>query len=162
MVGDPRDRTAYAIAFAALGLALAVLITGICWLAVQHGAETDVLSQQCALHPLAHCRPEVSIHHETDTPYIPGGLWIALAALGGILVGGLIPSPLWTPTQDPWAIDRAWRRLTVVVLAILVVVCVVAWLAGAFDDVSLSAGAVLATAGGVLLGLPIPSPGRGD
>lgn len=161
MVGDPRDRTAYAIAFAALGLALAVLIAGICWLAVQHGAGTDVLSQQCALHPLEHCRPEVSIHLDTDTPYIPGGLWIALAALGGILVGGLIPSPLWTSKNDPWAIDRAWRLLTTLVLVIMVVVCVL-WFTGAFDDVSLPGCAVLATTGGVLLGLPIPSPGRGD
>jgi hypothetical protein len=163
MVGDPRDRTTYAIAFATLGLALAVLLAGICWLAVQHGTVTEVLSQQCALHPLAHCRPEVSIHHETDTPYIPGGLWIVLAALGGVLVGGLIPSPLWASKNDPSAGDRARRLLTIVVLGILVlVVGVVAALTGTFDDVSLPTCALLAAAAGVLLGLPIPSPGRGD
>lgn len=162
MVGDPRDRTAYAIAFATLGLALAVLIAGICWLAIQHGAVTDVLSQQCALHPLAHCRPEVSIHHDTDTPYIPGGLWIALAALCGTLVGALIPLPPWpSETRLPsGGFIRRWLPAGVIFAGLLLVAA--AAIPGYSRDISLSMGALGAAVAGVFLGLLIPSPGRGE
>jgi hypothetical protein len=162
MVGDPRDRTAYAIAFATLGFALAVLIAGICWLAVQHGTGTEILSQQCALHPLEHCRPEVSIHHETDTPYIPGGLWIALAALGGILVGALIPLPPW-PSEtrlSSGGLIRRWLAAGVTLAGVLLVAA--AAIPGYSRGISLSMGALGAAVVGVFLGLLIPSPGRGE
>lgn len=162
MVGDPRDRTAYAIAIASLGLALAVLLAGICWLAVQHGTGTDVLSQQCALHPLAHCRPEVSIHQDTDTPYIPGGLWIALAALGGVLVGALIPLPPWPVEPQPAPCPRTQYWLPMCVGSAAVLLVAAAAIPGYSRDILLSMGALGAAAAGVLIGLLIPSPSRGD
>lgn len=162
MVGDPRDRTAYAIAFASLGLALAVLIAGICWLAAQHGAGTEVLSQQCALHPLAHCRPEVSIHHDTDTPYIPDGLWIALAVLGGALLGALIPSRPLPPGLRLSATGRP--RLDLAIGAVCSILLVAGALALPADsrDVLLAIVTLAAAVLGLFLGLLVPAPGRGE
>lgn len=162
MVGDPRDRTTYAIAFATLGLALGVLLAGICWLAVQHGTGTDILSQRCPSHPLANCRPEVSIHHDTDTPYIPGGLWIALAALGGILVGALIPLPPWRSEARLPSRSRIWGWLLAGASWAVTLLVGAAVIPGYSRDVLLSMGALGAAVAGVLLGLLIPSPGRGD
>lgn len=162
MVGDPRDRTAYAIAIAALGLALAVLIAGICWLAVQHGAGTDILSQGCALHPLADCRPEVSIHHDTETPYIPGGLWVALAALGGTLVGALIPSRPLLPRLPLSVTRQPWLALAIGVICSMLLVAGAVALPGESKGVLLAIDTLAAAAAGLLLGLLIPSPGRGE
>jgi hypothetical protein len=162
MVGDPRDRTAYAIAFATLGLALTALIAGVCWLAVQHGTGTDIFAQQCALRSLAHCRPEVSIHHETDTPYVPGGLWIVLAALGGILVGALIPLPAWLAEArlPPSSPIRRWLPAALIAAAVLLVAA--AAIPGYSRDILLSMGGLGAALAGVLLGLLVPSPGRAE
>jgi hypothetical protein len=162
MVGDPRDRTAYAIALAGLGLALTVLIAGICWLAVQHGAGTEVLSQGCALHPLAHCRPEASIHHDTDTPYIPGGLWIALAVLGGALVGALIPSRPLPPGVRLSVTRKPRRALAIGAICSMLLVAGAVALPGDARDVLLAIDALAAAVLGLLLGLLIPSPGRGE
>lgn len=156
MVGDPRDRTAYAIAIAGLGLALAVLLAGICWLAIQHGTGTDILSQKCALHPLAHCRPELSIHH--GTPYIPQGLWIALVALGSFFAGTLIPFPLpFSPVIFGSAPEKWWLWNTLRIVALLLVLGAAASIVHVIHD-SLARYA----AAGLLLGLLAPSPGRGD
>lgn len=162
MVGDPRDRTAYAIAFASLGFALAVLIAGICWLAVQHGTVTDVLSQQCALHPLVHCRPEASIHHETETPYIPDGLWIALAVLGGALVGALIPSRPLPPGLRLSVTGRPRLDLAIGGVCSIVLVAGAVALPGDSRDVLLAIVTLAAAVLGLFLGLLIPSPGRGE
>lgn len=162
MVGDPRDRTAYVIALAGLGIALAVLIAGICWLAAQHGAGTEVLSQGCALHPLAHCRPEVSVHHDTDTPYIPDGLWIALALLGGALVGALIPSRPLPPGVGLSATGRHRLDLAIGALCSILLVAGAVALPADSRDVLLAIVTLAAGALGLFLGLLIPSPARGE
>lgn len=162
MVGDPRDRTAYAIALAGLGLALTVLIAGICWLAVQHGAGTEVLSKGCALHPLADCRPEVSIQHEADTPYIPGGLWIALAFLGGALVGALIPSRPLSPGLRSSVTGRPWLDLAIGALCSVLLVAGAVALPADSRDALLAIVALAAAVLGLFLGVLIPSPARGE
>ena len=102
MIGDPRDRTAYGLAVASIGLALALLVAGICWIAAQHGdsspSSTDVLTLKCPLGEGVKCRPPLHVHVVSAAsdapPRIPGELWAALLALGGVLAGALVPSPL--------------------------------------------------------------------
>jgi hypothetical protein len=162
MVGDPRDRTAYAIAIAGLGFALALLIVGICWIAVEHSNSTELLTRRCPLLNAIQCRPAIHIDSASEGSGVPPGLWVAVAALSGVLVGALIPSPLWLKANEvvPRDVDRAWHYLTVGVFVLLGVVAVL--IALIFGTPSLSAYAVLASAAGILLGLPIPSPGRGE
>lgn len=69
---------------ASLGLALTVVLAGICWIAVQQNSSTKIFADGCAAHALASCRPEISIHN--GAPYIPDGLWISLGLLGLVFV----------------------------------------------------------------------------
>jgi hypothetical protein len=157
MVGDPRDKTAYSIAIASLGLALLLLIGGICWIAAQPGEPAQVIVHRCALAVPIHCRPEVVVNAATDPPGIPDGLGVALAALGGILVGALIPfPPLGTPPKEWMPELRAWALVLAVVCVVLVALTAVI-----AQNVSNQSLAWCAT-GGVLLGLLIPSPARAD
>jgi hypothetical protein len=159
VIGDPRDRTAYAVAIAGLGLALVVALTGICWLASQHGAaSTDVFTHSCALHTPRHCRPALLISHKTLPLVIPAGLQIAAATLGGVLVGALVPFPPW-PLGLAGGHDWVYRVCDAVLFAVSIVllVFIVLYLFGSTTE-SLRTGAAL----GLLLGLLIPSPARGD
>lgn len=63
MVGDPRDRRAYAIAIAMLGLAFVVAVAGVCWIVADHEDLHD--------------------SHE---------IWFLPAVIGGVFVGSLISS----------------------------------------------------------------------
>jgi drug/metabolite transporter (DMT)-like permease len=132
--GDPRDRTAYGIAIASLGLALAVVLVGICWIAIE----------------------------EKSTP---GGMWITAAALGGILVGVLLPFSLrLKPTASPepnCGIGR-WPWAAAFGLVFVGCLCVTALIFGRTHHNSLALYAIASALGGVLIGLPIPSPARGE
>jgi len=86
VIGDPRDRSGYGIALASLGLALAVLLAGICWVATQHGDITVLHERGCALEVPIHCRPESWSTTVAKASDIPSVLWIALACLGAIFV----------------------------------------------------------------------------
>jgi hypothetical protein len=64
VLDDPRDRAAYRIAIAMLGLALVFAVVGVCWVVAEHRCPRN----------------------------IPVELWFLPAAIGGVFVGALIPS----------------------------------------------------------------------
>lgn len=101
-----------------LGLALVVSIAGACWVAAEH---------EC----LRNIAPEV---------------WFIPAALGGVLVGILIPL-----ANNERAIFGA---------GLLVAAALAAGVVGATIDHLLALCGVGAALGGVFLGLFVPSPGR--
>jgi hypothetical protein len=159
MVGDPRDRTAYSLAIAGLGLTLVAALIGICWLSAQNGdPSSTITSHHCVLHAPIVCGSQVFSIAAAKPPQPPAGLWVALAALGGVLVGALIPLPL-TDFPSPSGRKsgaRAWPLLAIFVLGAFVVGLV----SPAHDD--FKAPFFWCAVGGVLLGLLIPSPARGD
>lgn len=157
MVGEPRDRTAYSMAIVGLGLALALLLVGICWITVQNSGSnaSDVFTHRCAL-TANHCRPVLYGHEVTFDTSIPDGLWITLAALVGILTGTLISLsqpvlqlrsnlPTWNPS--------GWRLALVLIVAIGVPVALLV-------VIVLVIPPLLFAIAGLLLGLLIPSPAR--
>jgi hypothetical protein len=170
MLNDPRDSGAYRIAIAALGLALAVLLAGICWIAAVHVTGDTVQMHKTTVHvdkrDLVHDE-RVTVHMERDTAplemgQVPVELWFVLAALGGVFVGALIPFNLRVKSSKQGGAygpeDFEPDRLVIVVGAILLI-------AGGIGTVEIDSvrWQVLAIAVvGLLLGLPIPSPGRRD
>ncbi len=157
MVGESRDRTAYGVAFASLGLALAIVLIGVCWLSTERGSTSERIVHGCEVHAPRACRPSVLVHR-TNSPQIPSGVWVTLALLGGLFVGALIPFPFprWSSPVRLGAQERcghAFRNGAFIVasIAFLAVAAIVASQASAG---SLSCSAV----GGLLLGLLIPSP----
>jgi MFS family permease len=159
MVGGPRDKTAYGIAIASLGFALVAALIGICWLSAQNGdPSSTITTHHCVLHAPILCGSKVVSTAAVKPPQPPDGLWIALAALGGVLVGALIPLPLAAfPSPSEWRSgNRAWGLFVAFAFGAFIVGLVVA----AHDD--LKEPFVWCAIGGVLLGLLIPSPARGD
>lgn len=136
MVDDPRDRKAYQIAIALLGIAVVTAIGGIAWVAAEH---------ECVSN-------------------IPHQIWYLGGALTGVFVGALIPfAPRRNWSRDPQngRPSYSWDPLSVVGWVALVVLCGAAITLGQTQG-SLTLDAVAMTFGGVLLGLPIPSPARRD
>lgn len=159
MLGEPRDRAAYRIAFVSLGLALAVALIGVCWLSTERGSTSEVTVRACASHPNSHCKPRVSVSR-TSSPGAPSRVWLALAVLGGILVGALIPFPLSGGSSTAAARTEAhcgskFRTVALGVASISVLVLGVVVISVAHVD----SGRCFAL-GGLLLGLLIPSPAR--
>lgn len=163
MVGEPRDRTAYSVAIGCLGLALVLLLMGICWIAVENSGHdvTDVFTHNCALG-VAACRPALYEHSTTYVMAIPDGFWIALATIGGALIGVLIPFSPRALVPDPpqgsydstawkWKWDPELIVLTVGGSVTATTVTII-WA----DSLLLFAIA------GLVLGLLIPSPARRD
>jgi hypothetical protein len=160
MVGDLRDKTAYGLAIAALGLALGILLVGIGWVAAQHDDLTETFTHECPLGESVHCRPPVYTHTVPHAHDVPKELWYALAVLGGVFVGVLVPfSPPAPSRSDPVKLkgvevsrDALLFAATVLVLGIGVVVALIA-----------AKGPLLSLAlAGLLLGFLIPSPARVD
>jgi len=85
VIDDPRDRSAFGIAVASLGLALVVLLAGICWVSTQHGDITVLHERGCALEIPTHCRPESWTTTVAKASDIPSELWVALAVLGAAI-----------------------------------------------------------------------------
>lgn len=149
MFGEPRDKTAYAIAIASLGLALALLLAGICWVAVQSDSSNATVecTHECVSQAPVHCKLTAC---GDDTTVVLDRLWTALAALSGVLVGALIPFSLPDLRRGIWQWDPSSR----------LVALIVAFLTGALI---LWANLLLLFAvGGLLLGLLIPSPASRD
>jgi hypothetical protein len=157
VIGDPRDRTGYGIAIASLGVALAIVLAGICWIAMQQGDKPEVAIHGCVLLKEIHCSPDISVYR--DTSNAPPGLWVALAGLAGVLVGALIPLPSRAPPSSsrngnspPWWL---WP-------AIAAIAAIVSFDVAHDNHESLpfyAAGALLM---GLSLGLLIPLPGQED
>jgi hypothetical protein len=175
MLNDPRDPGAYRIAIAALGLAVAVVLAGICWIAAVHVTRDTVQMHKTTVH--VDKRDSVhderaTIHVENDPAPIEMGrvpveLWFVLAALGGVFVGALIPFSLRVRSSKPgsvWKPDVYEPALwSIIGGVILVFACAIATCLGHGEyhhHHHLALYAVGATIAGVLLGLPIPSPGR--
>jgi len=169
MLNDPRDPGAYRIAIAALGLALAVLLAGICWIAAVHVTGDTVQRHKTTVHvdkrDTVHDE-RATIHVANDSApmemgHVPVELWFALGALGGVFVGALIPFSLRMRSSkpgcacEPDVYKPAWWFIGAVVL---LVACT--WLAILEQPVRFYA--LDATIAGLLLGLLIPSPGRRD
>lgn len=166
MIGDPRDRTAYGLAIASLGLALVALIVGICWIGTEDNSATS--GATTADTPTAKCRlgdqpakcgaadpkdQASEVSRDPQASEIPKELWAALAAIGGVLVGLLIPFPLSAWQSGPWSRERGWS------LAVAVAVLLAGALLVTFSpELSLTR----IGAGALLLGLLIPSPARGE
>jgi hypothetical protein len=149
---DPRDPWAYRIAIAALGFAVAVIFAGICLIAATPGVATTFADT--TTHGLK----------------VPMELWFAGGAMGGVFVGTLIPfrlrvqypesgcsCPSCGSQHDVFKPALGWIAGGIFLLAIGIAATVVG-LAGNYHSLD----ALGATTGGVLLGLPIPSPGRRD
>jgi|GEM_PF-6395249 len=136
MVDDPRDRKAYQIAIAFLGFAVVAAIGGIAWVAAEHKCVSN----------------------------IPIQIWYLGGAVIGVFVGALTPFALrvdWSRDPSTGRPSHSWDSLTIVGGLMLVVLCGVAITLGQTER-SLTLNVVAVTFGGVLLGLPIPSPGRRD
>jgi hypothetical protein len=159
MVGDPRDRTAYGLAIASLGFALVAALIGICWISALEGdPSTTTTTRHCVLHRPIHCESKVFAAAAIKPPLPPDGLWVALAALGGVIVGVLIPLPLAAPSLPGRSGPESTDLRPLVSFAFggfIVAVAVVA------HD-SLKEPFVWCAIGGIFLGLLIPSPARGD
>lgn len=135
MLDDPRDVTAYRMAILLLGLSLVATVLGVCWVAAEH---------RCLRN-------------------IPEEIWFIPAALGGVLVGILIPFSVHK-RQEPGVHDSPLVCATgAIVGALLLAVAAVATGAvGATVDHLLVLSGVGTALGGVFFGLFIPSPGRRD
>jgi hypothetical protein len=156
MVGDPRDRTAYGVAFASLGLALAITLIGVCWLSTERGSTTERIAHRCERHAPKSCRPS-SLFRRDSSPQIPTGLWVTLALLGGLFVGALIPFPLpkWRSTAQAGSCAQEIRTGVLVFMSgVFLLIGLVA--VGRASEHSLQCCAI----GGLLLGLLVPSPAR--
>lgn len=128
-----------------LGLALVAAVVGVCWVAAEH---------KCLRN-------------------IPEEIWFLPGAVGGVFVGAMLPFAPWRRENDiaktaasPWARLKQWARRvrwgsTLGGVAVGFACLAAILLAGHFDR-SLALYAVATTLGGVMLGLPIPSPGRRD
>jgi hypothetical protein len=108
------------------------------------------------LHTPILCESKSVSTDAVKAPPPPDGLWVTLAAFGGILVGILIPLPL-APFLSPARRkgNRDWRLLVALAFGAFISLVV-----AAHDD--LEEPFVWCALGGVLLGLLIPSPARGD
>jgi amino acid transporter len=158
MVGEPRDRTAYSMAIVGLGVALALLLAGICWIAVQNSSPdvSDVFTHRCPLEASS-CRPVLYGHTATSNTSIPEGLWITLAALVGVLTGTLIsfsqPVSQLRSKLPKWEKGRKRTQASIAAIGVAVALFVV---------VAVVIPPLLFAIAGLLLGLLIPSPARRD
>lgn len=130
LVDDPRDRKAYNIGIAFLGLAVTVAVAGISWVCAEHWCVKN----------------------------IPSELWFGAGAIVGAFVGSLIPVPLPRLKKGEWD----WALLLFVVLSIGGAFIIGILAAEQAETESYGRVALLVTFGGLLLGLPIPCPGRRD
>jgi hypothetical protein len=162
VVGDLRDKAAYGSAMVALGLALVTLLLGICWVAAQHEDLTETFTHECPLGESVHCRPPVYTHTVPHTHEVPKELWYALAILGGVFVGVLVPFSFPGPTSArSAAVTFRERQVTRDALFLVATVGVLGL--GIALTALLSKGPLLSFAlAGLLLGFLIPSPARGD
>lgn len=136
MVDDPRDRKAYQIAIAFLGLALVAILVGVCWVAAEH---------KCIRN-------------------IPSEIWFLPAAFGGVFVGMLIPFSFKRRKDLPPASGESrfeWASEAIKGAAFLAVGGLAAGVVGAAVH-SLVLCAIGTTIGALVFGLLIPSPGRRD
>ncbi len=178
MLNDPRDPGAYRIAIAALGLAVAVVLAGICWIAAVHVARDTVNVQRTTVHvvkndPIHEERVTVNVKKDPDgmeMGRVPVELWFVLGALGGVFVGMLIPFSMYRRSLKPGcaceseAYESAWYSIAgagVLVVLLVFAICMADRIIGDIKS-DLPLYVVGATIAGVLLGLPIPSPGRRD
>lgn len=146
----------------ALGLALVTLLLGICWVAAQHEDLTETFTHECPLGESVHCRPPVYTHTVPHTQEVPKELWYALAILGGVFVGVLVPFSLPGPASTRLATVTI-RKRKVTRDALFLIIAVVALGVGIVFAACLSKGPLLSFAlVGLLLGFLIPSPARGD
>jgi drug/metabolite transporter (DMT)-like permease len=157
VIGDPRDKTGYGVALASLGVALAIVLAGICWISMQQGDEQEVAIHGCVLLKGIHCSPDISVNR--NTPNAPPGLWVALAGLAGVLVGALIPLPSRAPLPRSRDVNSPpWWLWPAIVGAGAIVAFVVAH--DNHESLPLYvAGGLLV---GLLLGLLISLPGQED
>jgi phosphotransferase system glucose/maltose/N-acetylglucosamine-specific IIC component len=159
MVGDLRDKGAYALAIAALGLALAILLVGVSWVAAQHDDSTETFTHVCPLGESVHCRPPVYTHTVPHPQDVPEELWYALALLGGVFVGTLVPisAPASSTSRSALPKNGFFREHFDVLFVSVALLALAAAVAIKSDD-PLPA----LTLAGLLLGFLIPSPARGD
>jgi hypothetical protein len=162
MVGDLRDKAAYGFAITALGLALVTLLLGICWIAAQHDDLTETFTHECPSSESVHCESPVYTHTVPHTHEVPKELWYALAILGGVFVGVLVPFSLPGPAAVRLSTVTI-RERQVTRDALFLVAAVFALGLGIALTAFLSKGPLLSLAlAGLLLGFLIPSPARGD
>lgn len=141
MLSDPREKSAFRIAVGAIGLALVVVLAGLCVIvAVGEGKE------------------------------IPKELWTIASALGGGLLGLLAPSPTPSSANDKevkevtgtlkrsWVIlaKDIWTNRSVVILLVIFAVAVVFGAANGSGQFQ----ALAAASGAALIGLLAPGTGK--
>lgn len=143
MINDPQDKSAYRIAVGAIGLALVVVLAGLCVI--------------------------VAVGHGKD---IPKELWTITSALGGGLLGLLAPSPTKSAATTVEPVKGFWKKLgrwCVIAgkdiwanrsVVVLFIVFVAAAALGALTSHSTQFQALAAASGGALIGLLAPA-GKG-
>jgi hypothetical protein len=135
-VNELRDPIAYRIAIGSLGLGLAAVIAGISWVAVVQ-----------------------------ESAGVPVGLWFVAAALGGVFIGVLIPFSVYLESSCAHASGCCSARRvawgSIFCVAVVAAVGIAATTVGLAKPM-LELDALGAVTAGVLLGLPVPSPGRRD
>jgi hypothetical protein len=156
MVGDLRDQKAYGLAIATLGVALGILLLGVCWVAAQHDDLTETFTHECPLGESVRCRPPVYTHTVPHTHDVPEKLWYALAVLGGVFVGILVPFNAPTSARS---VERSRARWDAVFFSAIVLLLGI----GVVLAIVVAEGPLLGLAvAGLALGFLIPSPARGD
>jgi len=157
VIAGPRDRTGYGIALASLGVALAIVLIGICWIAVQRSDEPEVTVHGCFSTKRVQCSPEVAVRGSTNPP---SALWVAFGALTGVVVGVLIPFPRESAqplSEAPSGIPLAWLWPAIVAAAAAVSLVVAH---DNHESLPFYVAGVLFV--GLFVGLLIPSPGQRD
>ncbi len=102
-MSDLRDPITYRLAIGSIGFALATVLTAIAWVATIHEKipayvhEKDLASLS---KDVPHFHLETSLLLEVS--HVPAELLIAAAALGGVLVGILIPLSVEWPRSHGW------------------------------------------------------------
>jgi len=123
------------MAIVMLGLVLALVVIGVCWIVAEH---------QCPRN-------------------IPEEIWFLPAAVGGVFVGVLMPFSIHK-REDPNSHESnlVLAKETIAGVGLLALVATAASVVGATVDHLLALCAVGTALGGVFFGLFIPSPGRRD
>jgi hypothetical protein len=112
-VDRPRDSRTLRLAVAGLGLATTVVLVGIC-LILAFGAGETV--KQVHHVGSAHATHAHLIHTTRSLPSeVPTVLWAFAAALGGALLGLMVPEPD-TKSPAPWIALAALAAIVLVVL----------------------------------------------
>jgi hypothetical protein len=164
MLSDPRDAYAYRVAIGFLGIALVVVLAGLCAVSAL-GVQQPRVEQRCGWGDSqgwseragrsrvgsadGDCITTTVTGAQVASPYLSKDLLLITAALAGAL-GGILALPIG---GLGFRRSSEWQEAVVLVLLLVFTASLVLSVTGAVD-----LGALSAAGGGVLVGLLVPSP----